>query len=65
VSDAVLVNGMRLVAMPVPGRLAMTIAVLFQVVRSEVGVAHLLEHWVLNGTENDTTGASSIEPSSI
>jgi predicted Zn-dependent peptidase len=43
--------------MPVPGRLAMTIAVLFQAVRSEVGVAHLLEHWVFKGTEHDRTAS--------
>ena len=57
---AVLPNGMPLVQMHVPGRLTVTLAVVFSAgarheVANEVGAAHLLEHWVFKGTARHPT----------
>ena len=63
VSESVLPNGMMLVEMPVSGRLATAIAVVFAAGSrhervSEVGVAHLLEHLAFKGTERYPTAAA-------
>jgi predicted Zn-dependent peptidase len=60
VSEDVLGNGLPLVEMPVSGRLAAAVAVLFPAGarherEDEVGAAHLLEHLVFKGTENHRT----------
>ena len=56
-TETILANGMPLVEMPMPGRLATTIAIAFPAgarheAAGEVGVAHLLEHMVFKGSEN-------------
>jgi predicted Zn-dependent peptidase len=62
-SEAVSANGMRLVEMPVSGRLATAIAVVFPAGarherEGEVGAAHLLEHLAFKGTENHRTATA-------
>jgi len=59
-TETVLANGMPLVEMPMPGRLATTIAIAFPAgarheAPHEVGVAHLLEHMAFKGSENHRT----------
>lgn len=59
-SETVLRNGMPLVEMAVPGRLATAVAIVFpggarSETLEEVGVAHLLEHLAFKGTENHRT----------
>jgi predicted Zn-dependent peptidase len=63
VRETVLPNGMGLVEMPVPGRLATAISVVFAAGSRherdrEVGAAHLLEHLAFKGTENYPTAAA-------
>ncbi len=60
VSETVLRNGMPLVEMPVGGRLATAIAIVFPAGArhehpDEVGAAHLLEHLAFKGTEQHRT----------
>jgi len=62
VRETVLPNGMGLVEMPVAGRLATAISVVFAAGSrheraGEVGAAHLLEHLAFKGTENHPTAA--------
>ena len=59
-TETILANGMPLVEMPMPGRLATTVAIAFPAgarheAPHEVGVAHLLEHMVFKGSENHRT----------
>jgi predicted Zn-dependent peptidase len=61
-SETVLPSGIRLVEMPVDGRLASAISVLFPAGarherETEVGAGHLLEHLAFKGTENHPTAA--------
>jgi predicted Zn-dependent peptidase len=61
-SETVLPTGMRLVEMPLGGRLATAISVLFPAGArheraTEVGAGHLLEHLAFKGTENHPTAA--------
>ncbi len=61
--ETVLPNGMGLVEMPVAGRLATAISVVFAAGsryerEHEVGAAHLLEHLAFKGTENHPTAAA-------
>ncbi|MGO9957570.1 MAG: M16 family metallopeptidase [Solirubrobacteraceae bacterium] len=60
ISRTVLQNGMPLVEMPVAGRAATAVAVVFPAgarheTLDEVGVAHLLEHLAFKGTEQHPT----------
>jgi processing peptidase subunit beta len=60
VVQTVLANGMPLVEMPMPGRLATTIAIAFPAgarheTPAEVGVAHLLEHMAFKGSQKHPT----------
>ena len=62
VSEAVAANGMRLVELPVSGRLATAISVVFPAGArhegaGEVGAAHLLEHLAFKGTEGYPTAS--------
>jgi predicted Zn-dependent peptidase len=62
VSEAVMANGMRLVELPVSGRLAAALAVVFpagarQEGAGEVGAAHLLEHLAFKGTAGHPTAS--------
>ncbi len=59
-TETILANGMPLVEMPMPGRLATTIAIAFPAgarheTGTEVGVAHLLEHMLFKGTRTHPT----------
>jgi predicted Zn-dependent peptidase len=59
-TETSLANGMPLVEMPMPGRLATTIAIAFPAgarheAAHEVGAAHLLEHMAFKGSENHPT----------
>ena len=59
-TETILANGMPLVEIPMPGRLATTIAIAFPAgarheAADEVGVAHLLEHMVFKGSEHHPT----------
>jgi predicted Zn-dependent peptidase len=56
-TETILANGMPLVEIPMPGRLATTIAIALPAgarheEADEVGVAHLLEHMVFKGSES-------------
>lgn len=62
-SETVLPSGLRLVEMPVSGRLATAIAILFPAGArherpTEVGAAHLLEHLAFKGTDRHPSAAS-------
>jgi predicted Zn-dependent peptidase len=59
-TETILANGMPLVEIPMPGRLATTIAIAFPAgarheAPDEVGVAHLLEHMVFKGSKRHPT----------
>jgi predicted Zn-dependent peptidase len=63
VSETVLPNGMGLVELPVAGRLATAISVVFAAGSQherdgEVGAAHMLEHLAFKGTESYPTAAA-------